>query len=354
MKRRALRILAAVLGVSIAAAERADACSCMRPGPPCEATWNADAVFAGIVRSVDWETGPSSMVVRVRFDIERAFVNSAPGPVELVSTFTSCTYPFTAGRRYLVYAWKTSSNELAAGQCTRTRPLEEAQEDLRYLSAIPNAQTGARVFGRVTHWQRDPFEEEAVDYGPIKDIVVNVRGDAFSRDATTDENGRYELARLPTGKHLITLIVPPGFDNRSLERELEIRDARACSQHDFQITRIARAAGIVVDSAGHPLAGIEIDAVATELAAHRPPRYQRPAKTDANGRFELDDLPPGSYVFGVNLTSGIPGLGAFGINRTLSGPATFLPGTAVASEAAVFELKPGDRIDVGVLRLGTR
>jgi hypothetical protein len=37
-----------------------------------------------------------------------------------------------------------------------------------------------------------------------------------------------------------------------------------------------------------------------------------------------------------------------------SGPRTFLPGTAVVKDAAVFDLKPGDRTDLGVLRLTSR
>jgi hypothetical protein len=79
------------------------------------------------------------------------------------------------------------------------------------------------------------------------------------------------------------------------------------------------------------------------LAGYLPPPYQPPVKTDEQGRFVFDDLPPGAYVFGVNLTKryGTPP----------PGPPTFLPGTAAVQDAAVIELKPGDRIDLGVLRL---
>ena len=54
----------------------------------------------------------------------------------------------------------------------------------------------------------------------------------------------------------------------------------------------------------------------------------------------------GAYVFGVNVTKGR--------YRPPSGPTTFLPGTAVVKDAAVFDLKPGDRTDLGVLRLTSR
>ena len=37
-----------------------------------------------------------------------------------------------------------------------------------------------------------------------------------------------------------------------------------------------------------------------------------------------------------------------------AGAAVFLPGTAVVSDAAIVELKPNDRVDVGNLRLAGR
>jgi hypothetical protein len=51
-------------------------------------------------------------------------------------------------------------------------------------------------------------------------------------------------------------------------------------------------------------------------------------------------------VFGVNVTKGR--------YKPPSGATTFLPGTTVVKDAAVFELKLGDRTDVGVLRLISR
>ena len=58
--------------------------------------------------------------------------------------------------------------------------------------------------------------------------------------------------------------------------------------------------------------------------------------------FRFDDLPPGTCVFGINLTQQR--------SRRFSGP-LFLPGTAVARGATRIELKAGDRKDVGVLRV---
>jgi hypothetical protein len=112
---------------------------------------------------------------------------------------------------------------------------------------------------------------------------------------------------------------------------------------DFSIEQVAQASGVFVDSAGRPVAGIEVDAVAAELAGFDPPPYQDPVKTDEDGTFEFPRLPPGVYVFGVNLTKPP--------RSPSKGVPLFLPGTRLAAEAAVIELRAGDRKDVGVLQL---
>jgi hypothetical protein len=352
MKHGKWQILAGLFWLIAVAADDAIACSCFMSGPPCQAAWNADSVFVGTVRSIEQmdhdEFGQPYRSVLVKFDVERGFVNAVPGPLELstASNGAACGYSFVGGERYLVYARKTPTSRLSTSICSRTRPLDKAQEDLRYLADMPRVDAGARVFGRIHHWQRDPFEAVAVDYGPVGGLVVSVSGATATRDAVTDDHGRYEIAGLPVGEWSLSVTMPDGFSPRYVEREFELRDPRACSQHDFRISHEAGARGIVVDGAGRALAGISVDAVAAELAGHLPPAYQTPVKTNANGQFEFDRLPPGTYVFGVNLTKDV--------TATPARPATFLPGTALARDAARIELKPGDNKDVGVVRLPER
>ena len=75
-----LRVLVVMAALTLAAAHEAMACSCPMPGPPCQAVWTADVVFAGTVRSIDTIDGtqasghPSSKQL-VRFDVDRALVN---------------------------------------------------------------------------------------------------------------------------------------------------------------------------------------------------------------------------------------------------------------------------------------
>ena len=155
------------------------------------------------------------------------------------------------------------------------------------------------------------------------------------REAVTDARGRFEVAGLPTGTVTVTLAPQFGFDTRDLERELELENPRGCGEANFTISRMAKARGSVVDAAGRPLSGVNVEAVAAELAGFDPPPFQDPVTTDARGAFEFDALPPGTYVFGVNLTKEP--------RAPRTGNPVFLPGTALARQAVTIELKPGDR-----------
>jgi hypothetical protein len=306
-----------------------------------------DAIFAGTVRAiVSTETagtaGPTVETV-VHFDIERPFLNARAGSVEIVDVgFSSNTYRFTKGHKYIVYAWKGEDGRFTTSQCSRTGPLSEAAEDLKFLTSLPQSGTGGRVYGRVNEWVQHPAEEHGVDYGPLENIVVNVQSATFSHDARTDRDGRYDVAGIPLGAARISIVKPAGF-HADGERNVEVKDLRGCVAADFRLIAKGAAHGLVMDTAGRPMAGVSVEAVAEELAGYQPKAIHSPAQTDSQGRFSFDWLPPGAYVFGINITKEQ--------HRQPSGPATFLPGTAVAREATVIHLEPGDDKDVGTIRV---
>jgi hypothetical protein len=342
------RVLVLVAALALAPAEDARACSCVSSGPPCQEAWSVDAVFSGTVHSIQvgQTTDPRGVAETavVRFTVDEPFINVAGRSVDVtVTPMSTCAYRFQTGRKYLIYARKLESGVLSTSICSRTRPIEEAAEDLRYLRSNPSSAKGARIYGTVTEWRRDPAEEKPVDYGPMAGLTVTVGGATVRREIVTDAHGRNEIRDLPAGRFLFALVPPAGFDARGLEYELEIQDARACRQMDFNLSPIAAASGSVVDAQGRPVAGLEIDAVAAELAGFNPAPLQTPVRTDERGMFRFEDLPPGTYVFGVNLT--VPASGR------RKGVPLFLPGTSDPREATAIELKPGDRREIGVLRL---
>jgi hypothetical protein len=130
------------------------ACSCLNPGPPCQAYWDAPVVFAGTplaVSRIEVERDGSRVMQRlVRFRIEEAFRGVGGTDVEVLTGGWGgdCGYDFEVGRKYLVYGYTIEGKKwVGTGICTRTRPLSEAGEDLNFIRALPNSPPGATIYG---------------------------------------------------------------------------------------------------------------------------------------------------------------------------------------------------------------
>ena len=70
------RILLLALAILATSSNRAEACSCSSGGPPCQSYFEATAVFAGTVQSIEDTTAPEPpgyLRKRVRFALDRAF-----------------------------------------------------------------------------------------------------------------------------------------------------------------------------------------------------------------------------------------------------------------------------------------
>jgi hypothetical protein len=325
-------------------AQLAEACSCIRPSVACDAAWSVTSVFTAEVVSVEAGVRPGDgdrlPTARARLRVIEPFINmpAAESVVEW-APLSTCSFQFQRGERYLVYA-HGAAPRLAVSSCSRTRRLAEAKQDLEYLRSLSTTVPVSRVFGRITELSRHPAEPHAVDYGPLANVRLSVSGAGFMREVMTDEYGRYEVTDVPVGKVDIKVDVP--FSVSPQGGEWHIRDPRGCVAADFTVSPVATVTGRIVDANGQPIAGVGVDAVAAELAGHFPEEMHTRAVSDAHGIFTFDDLPPGDYVFGLHLTKPTP-------NTPVAAP-IIMPGPDPARPAVV-TLAPGDRRDVGTLRL---
>lgn len=129
-----LSLLVGVVASTVPAPARA--CSCAHDAPvrlPAHRAFaRSDAVFEG--RVVDVEYGPEGDR-RATLDVVQQWKGvDHERVVVTTSERMRCGIPFAVGTSWLVYA-RRIGDELTTGSCWRTRPVEEAQEDLAALGA---------------------------------------------------------------------------------------------------------------------------------------------------------------------------------------------------------------------------
>jgi MYXO-CTERM domain-containing protein len=95
--------------------------------------------LAALERQVDALTSAREF----RFDVLATW-KGPPEPVVHTQQRTACGYPFEEGRVYLVYASLGTDGALWASVCGRTRPIEQAHDDLAALAARRSGPAPAR------------------------------------------------------------------------------------------------------------------------------------------------------------------------------------------------------------------
>jgi len=344
---RALVHSTVVVSLLLTFTRDASACSCASPGPPCQNALQVDAVFVGTVQSISPlpEDGPPlrpgeyriPRTLRVEFVAVVAF-RGIQGPAMSVLTAGSgpaCGYEFKQGKRYLVYATRTKDGtSLVTGICSRTRRLEDAGEDIRFLQTLTDAgPAGARLSGTIDHWERDLGTGQPRQYGPVADVLITAQRPGNAFEVSTDAQGRYELT-LPPGKYDITAVPPAGFSTRYLRQTIELTDVRACAVVNFGMRFDGRIAGVVWSDAGEPVEGAHVEVMAVERVGGAGHIETLREASGAGGAFEFIEVPPGRYVVGVDLTRRM--------DSKVIYPTTFYPDTPDPKRATVIQIDGGE------------
>jgi hypothetical protein len=342
--------------LTLGATRDASACSCERPGPPCQDAFRADAAFAGTVTNISElpddrpplppGQGRLARGFRVEFEDVVPFRGVQGRVVNVVTAGSGpeCGYAFSRGQRYLVYASRSRDGaQLVASICSRTRPIANASEDLAFLQTLSTpSTTGARLYGTVTHWERDLATKQGREYGPVQDVMISARSAANAFDVLTDSQGRYELM-LPPGKYEVTALPPTGFSTRYLQRSVELHEARSCFLAEFAVRFDGRVKGAIRQSSNEPAEGISVELMARDRVGDAGNVETLRTSTDASGNFEFVEVPPGQYVVGVDLTKSI--------SPTVVFPTTFHPGTPDSTRATVVQLSGAEQFELEPMTL---
>lgn len=322
----------------------AEACTCMPSGPPCEAAWQTDAIFRARVVSVTRGPAqgntPGARIVRMQIVEAFTGVQGERLDVTTASDGAMCGYDFEAGRDYVVYA-RSSVSGFTTSICSRTRPVEEAGDDLSYLRALASGRPmGGEILGEVRH--SEPWSEAGLSIDePRSGVRVTVAGGGLTREAISDDGGRFTVGGLAPGAYDVTAEEPDGFYVTAFARSgsgmpgrVVLAHARACAAADITLGYDGRISGRILDASGSPVPHVFVQAVRVE-EAERPGGRVSSFLTDETGRFEIARLPEGRFVVGLHVKRAMDGPGL---------PRVMVPGTSSIGRAQVVSLTGGERV----------
>jgi hypothetical protein len=342
-------------------------CSCAGPGAPCQDYGRAAAVFVGTaiaVRTVE-RLAPGD-ISRLRqaeqedidyraprtfkFSVEQSFLGVAATNVE-VSTGRGggdCGYDFRIGTRYVVYAYSfPKTNRLGTGICTRTKPYDQADEDLEFLHGLTSQSTGVTIYGEVKRGQKNVARGDSTTFSLLPDVNLIVEGESERREIRTDAEGRYHLAGLRPGKFKVTLLLPDELFTYKPDQEISVAD-RGCAAVSYFVVDNGRLSGSVFDPEGQPAPGVLLALMDADHADVKKD-YGNLTRADAQGHYSFSALPPGRYLLAVNLTR-FPEP-----NDPMNAyPRTYFPGVMDITKAEVITLGTGESLEQRDLRLPTR
>lgn len=342
------------------------ACSCLEGESPCETFGSSSAVFVGTATGVKTEPRPQNReeVEKLRrfidaggewtprmfkFSVELSFLGIEGTEVEVGtgSGGGDCGYDFVPGRRYLVYAYRTKSNRLATSICSATKPYELADPDLKFLGTLSSLPSGVTIRGEIKRQLHNVKRGDAKTVGAVADASLVIEGEAERREIRVDAQGRYRLSGLRPGKYKVTLSLPEELMVHRPQQEVTISD-RGCATVDYYVRDNGRISGRVLDADQQPVEKVLmalIDSDGQDIERD----YSLLVRTDKEGRYTFDAVPPGRYLVALNLTR-FPEP-----NDPTSGyPRTYYPGVAQTAQASIITLAAGEKLADQDLRLPPR
>ena len=331
-------VVALAFAAGLLFAQRAEACSCLGSGPPCNAVWATDAVFVGRVAEVSAQGA-------VKFDVDRGVRGIDTPEVTLDNTrMGDCAYPFRAGETYVVYAYRDrETNALTTTICSRTAPLSKASADLAYFDEMNRSTTGARVYGRIRHVDADFVDGGGIDRGPVAGLTLTLVREANRVQASTDAAGQFDIRGLTSGDYELQANIPPQFVQWQ-SNVLRLPNDRACVEINSIVRLDGRIRGTLFDEDGLPASRVVVEAAAisTKESDGPPPRTQS-ATTARDGTFEIGPLPDGDYVVGTEL--------ALRRQASMRDRRRYYPGVRDAAAAQTIHLGAGSRVQLDSFRL---
>jgi hypothetical protein len=316
---------AALLGISFPITQ-SFACECVPPPPPCEAVGQTPLVFLGTVTQVE-EKSPGFKAASMHVD--HSYKGDLKDTVELFDD-GMCDGPLLeTGKQYLMYTSRTPTGAVPARGCTRSRRVEDAEEDLEFLKQYSTGSVKTHINGTVVLFPDDRKDPSST---PLKDVLVRLSGGGHKFETKTDALGAYSFSGVPPSQYTISAVLE-GYRHELMPQDSLTLHANGCVETSLAMKVDRRVEGIVRDGNGDPVANALVQMGPTK---HGLKVWERPVLLDVSredGRYAIDGIPPGEFYLGVNIENAP--------TKESPYPVTYYPGTPDVGLATRIHFVPG-------------
>jgi Carboxypeptidase regulatory-like domain len=304
-----------LIPILIFLAPNAFACGCVRAGNACDNMSGGIAFLGRVV--VDSGEGlgerPAQLVIEevlrgLPKDLKTISVNSEYG--------NSCHFRLKLGERYVVFGDRSFGDEsgptmVSTGACTKSFNLRGNEHVLDALrNTLSNGEP--RLLGRVYRASPGVYPENG-----LPGVVVTLDRDGVTRTVTTDVLGNYEFRTLEPGRYRIG-VERSGFlpdDQYNLRWSGEMRLDRipgdsprgtvlipslGCEIWSLRMWHNGRISGTIRDIEGQPVRAVRVQVFGIDTRNEVESLPLHDVLTDNAGHYQIDRIPPGEYVIGIN------------------------------------------------------
>ena len=362
-----MRRVLVFLGIAIVfslASRNAMACTCAAAATPCEGFGTAAAVFVGTVTGVrdtaraqakdinerrkQEDSGESDWAsMTFKFSVEQAYLGVAGSEVEIFTGRGAgdCGVSFQTGQRYLVYA-NRYKDKLTTSICMRTKPFNQATEDIAFLGTLSSAPQGVTIYGTVGYPPVGPNRPEGKIEPLSPDVLITIEGESAQKEIRPDAEGRYSVSGLKPGRYKVALRLPETLATPRSEEVLTLADS-GCGAVSWYILDNGRISGRVINANGEPVARILVSLI--KPGASITEDAIKLESTNDDGYVSFSAIPRGTYNIAVNYNR-FPQPN----DPTNAYPPSFFPGVVDQRHAQAITVSAGEKLSDFEIRIPSK
>jgi carboxypeptidase family protein len=317
------------------------ACECGPTPPPCAAVGYADLVFLGTVIEISARV---DHLTTARMHVDRAFKGILHETIELYDDGMCDGPALQFGHQYLMYTRGSSTEPVPARGCSRSRAIEDADEDLEFLNQYRLGKVAPHISGTVRLVPDNDDWLDDDDLTPLKGVRITASSSGRKFHGVTDSLGGYSISGVLPGQYSIEASLP-GYLTSWAPEDITVHP-KGCAQADLQMTVDRQVRGFVRSENGGPAPGVLVEMRLTNRTAGDPRAPVLLSISDERGYYQIRAIPPGNYYLGVNASS-TP-------KKEQPYTPTYYPNTTDIKQATIVGVVPGVSVQNLDLRVPVR